>query len=118
MHLYTCPFCGQRPETEFHFGGEAGNDRLVGGAGMDHMTGGTGDDTIIAEGGDTLVFNLADGNDLVNDFTSGLDMVVLAEGGTYTLTTDAVLNRSIIDYGSTQITFMDEILTMADITVL
>jgi Ca2+-binding RTX toxin-like protein len=98
--------------------GEAGNDRLVGGAGMDHMTGGTGDDTIIAEGGDTLVFNLADGNDLVNDFTSGLDMVVLAEGGTYTLTTDAVLNRSIIDYGSTQITFMDEILTMADITVL
>lgn len=27
MHLYTCPFCGQRPETEFHFGGEAGNDR-------------------------------------------------------------------------------------------
>jgi sarcosine oxidase subunit delta len=27
MQLFECPFCGPRPETEFHFGGEAGNIR-------------------------------------------------------------------------------------------
>lgn len=27
MQLFTCPFCGPRPETEFHFGGDAGNAR-------------------------------------------------------------------------------------------
>lgn len=32
MQIFSCPFCGPRPETEFHFGGEAGNDRPQGGA--------------------------------------------------------------------------------------
>ncbi len=27
MQLFTCPFCGPRPEAEFHYGGEAGNLR-------------------------------------------------------------------------------------------
>ena len=27
MQLFPCPFCGPRDETEFHFGGEAGNIR-------------------------------------------------------------------------------------------
>ncbi|NEY89503.1 sarcosine oxidase subunit delta [Tabrizicola oligotrophica] len=27
MQLFPCPFCGPRPETEFHFGGDAGNTR-------------------------------------------------------------------------------------------
>ena len=27
MQLFTCPFCGPRVETEFHFGGDAGNLR-------------------------------------------------------------------------------------------
>lgn len=27
MQIYPCPFCGPRDETEFSFGGEAGNDR-------------------------------------------------------------------------------------------
>lgn len=27
MQLFNCPFCGPRDETEFHFGGEAGNLR-------------------------------------------------------------------------------------------
>ncbi|RWC49823.1 MAG: sarcosine oxidase subunit delta [Mesorhizobium sp.] len=27
MQLFTCPFCGPRAETEFHFGGDAGNLR-------------------------------------------------------------------------------------------
>jgi sarcosine oxidase subunit delta len=31
MQLFNCPFCGERPETEFHFAGEAGNQRPSGG---------------------------------------------------------------------------------------
>jgi sarcosine oxidase subunit delta len=27
MQLFSCPFCGPRDETEFHFGGEAGKTR-------------------------------------------------------------------------------------------
>ncbi|PLP60159.1 sarcosine oxidase subunit delta [Mesorhizobium loti] len=27
MQLFPCPFCGPRPETEFHYNGEAGNIR-------------------------------------------------------------------------------------------
>jgi sarcosine oxidase subunit delta len=27
MQLFPCPFCGLRPETEFHYSGEAGNLR-------------------------------------------------------------------------------------------
>lgn len=30
MQLFTCPFCGPRAETEFHFGGDAGNLRPEG----------------------------------------------------------------------------------------
>lgn len=27
MQILTCPFCGPRPEPEFHFGGDLGNHR-------------------------------------------------------------------------------------------
>ncbi len=30
MQLFPCPFCGPRDETEFHYGGEAGNVRPEG----------------------------------------------------------------------------------------
>lgn len=30
MQLFPCPFCGLRSETEFHFGGDAGNLRPAG----------------------------------------------------------------------------------------
>ena len=30
MQLFPCPFCGLRSETEFHFGGDAGNLRPEG----------------------------------------------------------------------------------------
>ncbi|RWF83911.1 sarcosine oxidase subunit delta, partial [Mesorhizobium sp.] len=31
MQLFPCPFCGPREESEFHYGGEAGNLRPDGG---------------------------------------------------------------------------------------
>jgi sarcosine oxidase subunit delta len=30
MQIFVCPFCGPRDETEFHYGGEAGNARPEG----------------------------------------------------------------------------------------
>ncbi len=30
MQLFPCPFCGPRSESEFHFGGDAGNLRPEG----------------------------------------------------------------------------------------
>lgn len=30
MQLFSCPFCGERPEVEFHFGGDLGNLRPEG----------------------------------------------------------------------------------------
>jgi len=30
MQLFPCPFCGPRIESEFHFGGDAGNHRPEG----------------------------------------------------------------------------------------
>ena len=30
MQIFTCPFCGPRTESEFHYGGEAGNIRPEG----------------------------------------------------------------------------------------
>ena len=65
--------------------GGRGNDRLIGGTGADRLIGGTGDDRL--EGGagddlltgglgaDTFVFNA--GNDRIEDFTPGLDQIIL-----------------------------------------
>jgi sarcosine oxidase subunit delta len=30
MQIFSCPFCGPRPEYEFHFGGDLGNLRPEG----------------------------------------------------------------------------------------
>ncbi|VDC27533.1 sarcosine oxidase subunit delta [Pseudogemmobacter humi] len=30
MQIFSCPFCGPRPEYEFHFGGDLGNHRPEG----------------------------------------------------------------------------------------
>lgn len=38
MQIFTCPFCGPRPEGEFHFGGDAGNLRPEGGAAPEAWT--------------------------------------------------------------------------------
>jgi sarcosine oxidase subunit delta len=32
MQLFPCPFCGPRDESEFHYGGDAGNARPEGNA--------------------------------------------------------------------------------------
>lgn len=67
--------------------GGAGDDLLVGGAGLDVLTGGSGNDTLegglgldVLTGGagaDFFNFSREDGPDLVTDFQSGVDKIVL-----------------------------------------
>jgi len=67
--------------------GGAGNDFLVGGAGLDVLTGGSGNDTLqgglgldVLTGGagaDYFNFSRHDGPDLITDFESGVDKIVL-----------------------------------------
>lgn len=61
--------------------GGVGNDSLFGLSGNDVLAGGAGDDTL--EGGagsDTYRFGIGDGHDVINDYTSGMDIVELASG--------------------------------------
>jgi len=59
--------------------GGAGNDVLEGGAGNDRLTGGTGNDVLVGGAGhDTFVFNGLFGNDRIEDFHSGEDVIEIA----------------------------------------
>ena len=64
--------------------GEAGNDNLTAGNGDDILTGGTGDDTLNGSyGSDTYYFNLGDGADTINEYSSNTtdtDKIVFGAG--------------------------------------
>lgn len=58
--------------------GGAGNDTICGGDGDDRIIGGEGDDTMSGSGGrDQFLFGRNSGNDVIRDFTSGADTLVL-----------------------------------------
>lgn len=81
--------------------GDLGNDSLTGGAGADDLDGSSGQDTLVGgaeddflTGGadaDQFVFNLGDGNDTVEDFAVGEDILVLNDGMTITSVTEVDL---------------------------
>lgn len=114
--------------------GGAGNDTLDGGGDNDRVYGGDGNDVIIGGNGDDVLygdnpdgndaegysdifrFDSSDGTDKVFDFEHGVDTVELTSGGSYTLTVSG--SNSILTYGTTTVTFYDEILTSADIVVV
>ncbi|NKX43574.1 choice-of-anchor L domain-containing protein [Roseicyclus persicicus] len=59
--------------------GGAGRDVLIGGAGQDILVGGTGNDVLYGNGdGDTFVFALGDGQDVVKGFDFATDRLVLS----------------------------------------
>ncbi|MBF9060898.1 hypothetical protein HKCCSP123_17080 [Rhodobacterales bacterium HKCCSP123] len=67
-----------------HLDGGAGNDILIGGTGRDLFRGGTGHDVLYGDGdGDTFVFAIGDGRDVIKGFDFATDSLVLegvAEG--------------------------------------
>ncbi|MCK8482939.1 hypothetical protein MUY21_02720 [Aliiroseovarius sp. S2029] len=65
--------------------GGVGDDNLDGGADNDTITGGAGVDVMIGgAGADQFIFSLGDGNDIIEDFTVGEDLLVLEGGVTIT----------------------------------
>ncbi|MFN7483896.1 MAG: calcium-binding protein, partial [Betaproteobacteria bacterium] len=85
--------------------GGAGNDTLYGADGSDTLTGGTGNDSLQGgSGGDTYVFNLGDGQDVIEDYdtnTANIDVVSFA-GVASTAVTALVRKGSnlVVSYGS------------------
>jgi Ca2+-binding RTX toxin-like protein len=71
-----------------HVHGGAGVDFLYGGDGNDHFIGGTGDDTMTGGAdADTFVLSFGMGNDTIDDFETGVDIINFsgssATGATY-----------------------------------
>ncbi|MBB4112774.1 Ca2+-binding RTX toxin-like protein [Rhizobium sp. BK226] len=61
-----------------YVGGTAGNDTISGTAGADEIRAGTGNDTLVGgAGNDTYVYSAADGNDIIDEQTSGTDVDIL-----------------------------------------
>ncbi|HEX8443383.1 MAG TPA: Calx-beta domain-containing protein [Allosphingosinicella sp.] len=61
--------------------GGSGNDQLFGGDGDDFLTGGNGNDTYVGGvGADLFRFGRSGGNDLIRDFDTRVDKLVLDEG--------------------------------------
>ena len=53
---------------------DKGDDTVIGGAGNDTLNGGSGDDTLNGgSGSDKFIFDVGFGNDIITDFTHGLD---------------------------------------------
>ena len=61
--------------------GSAGNDLLYGGDGNDSLWGGAGTDTLWGEdGADTFVFTRSDGNNVISDYDSSVDTIMVLSG--------------------------------------
>ena len=73
--------------------GGAGHDTLTGSGGNDTIVGGTGNDTLRGgEGDDTFVFQLASGQDSVNDFDTGQDVIDISGWSISDTSNDGIIN--------------------------
>jgi len=104
--------------------GKRGDDILSGGEGDDHLKGGAGDDTLAGgAGADTFVYGIGDGDDVIEDFADGEDMIDLSAfsgiGGFGDLTVTGTGNDVRIDlseYGGGTITLQNFTLNDLDAT--
>ncbi len=86
--------------------GSAGNDSLSGGAGNDSLWGGDGDDTLTGGAGeDTFIYYDGDGKDVIENYQSGVDTVMIMSG---TVSNPIVDGSNVyFSVGDGQITFED-----------
>jgi len=107
------------------FGG-SGSDTLSGGDGADNIYGGGGDDTLTGgAGADHFYFNSTSGDDVITDFSSADDTLVLANAATdftslddITAATTSVSDGILIDLGGGNSLMLEGITTddLADIS--
>ena len=80
--------------------GGDGRDVLIGGAGADVFIGGTGNDVLYGGGdGDTFVFALGDGQDVVKGFDAATDAMVLSGVTAGDVSARAWGNGTLVEYG-------------------
>ena len=80
--------------------GGDGRDVLIGGAGADVFIGGTGNDVLYGDGdGDTFVFALGDGQDVVKGFDAATDAMVLSGVTAGDVSARAWGNGTLVEYG-------------------
>ncbi|OED47797.1 hypothetical protein AB838_14320 [Rhodobacteraceae bacterium (ex Bugula neritina AB1)] len=110
-------FANEDSNNIFGFGGDdaisagAGNDFVNGGAGNDSFIGGAGNDVLTGgSGNDTFIFGSGDGQDTVQDFTSGEDLISFLFSPVSSFA-DLEINQSgnnaVIEYGDSSITLID-----------
>ncbi|WP_310622320.1 calcium-binding protein [Flexibacterium corallicola] len=88
--------------------GNRGSDRVDGGGGDDIVTGGKGDDTLIGGGGqDTFIFSRDDDKDVIKDFNTSDDTILLEGFGSNKNSFNEIMNHAsnedgnvVIDLGS------------------
>ncbi|MDR6155544.1 Ca2+-binding RTX toxin-like protein [Acidovorax delafieldii] len=85
--------------------GGAGNDTLIGYGGNDLLVGGLGNDTLRGESGnDTYLFNLGDGNDIIDEGAEqGTDTLRLGEG--ITTSNIQITSSGSASYGNLVVSF-------------
>ena len=68
-------------EGDDSLSGGNGNDTMWAGIGNDTLVGGTGDDTLVGEAGaDSFVFLANQGNDVIREFETGVDVISIGSG--------------------------------------
>ncbi|KJZ37687.1 calcium-binding protein, partial [Pseudomonas fluorescens] len=86
---------GANSQVNHNFLGGGGNDTLTTGAGNDQLEGGTGNDILNGgAGSDTYLFNLGDGQDVINDssnYSGGIDVLKFGAG---ILASDIAVSRA------------------------
>ncbi len=96
--------------------GGSGNDKLYGGYGDDILEGGTGDDYLGGGyGSDTYIYNLGDGNDIIEEYGyhNDIDKIIFGEGiSSQSLTAQKVGNDYVLKIGETE-----EIITLKNFFV-
>ncbi|RWI50097.1 MAG: hypothetical protein EOR16_31090 [Mesorhizobium sp.] len=65
-----------------HVGGTSGNDTIIGTSAADDIRAGLGDDLLVGQSGsDSYTYTQSDGNDIINEITSGTDVDTLVLTG-------------------------------------
>lgn len=99
--------------------GHGGDDVLDGGAGNDTLLGGTGNDTLTGGAdADRFVFFVGGGDDLITDFVSGEDVIVIRDIAGATIDIDTSGADTIITVDGLSITVSDVSIDAGDLLLL